>query len=555
MRSAPLPLFDTKLTMTAKNILVPVLFSLFLCLSCGGDTPSGSSPAPQLTLARNDVPSAKGNQFVRVTTPDAWTLQTDASWVNLTPSSGSGSKTDVVLSYAANPGEASRTARITLNAGSQSATAVLTQAGGPVGGDDPGNQGGDGDDPDQPGGGDGPDNPGGDEGDDPPVMPQADVETGKAEDIDTYGATLNGSFSWANGSIRETGFEWGATASLGETLQCSQTFTGEHGSFSARLTGLGDGKTYYFRAYTAVQIDDRIRFFYGETESFTTVAEDKPQTQAGWAELPVMNIKKSGNYLVDSSDPDIYYAYHITPDVTRNGKKVRNYTVCFSAEHHSPLWVAAPLHTSYTGSSGRSEAYKPDPDIPSDIQYQSSKASAGLANYTRGHMLGSSDRTVTRATNEQVYYYSNIAPQQQTNFNTGGGRWNSLEEWVGKQECSDTLYAVIGAYYDEFTDGYGKSGEKKKLAYAGRTDVSNPTMFYYVLLRTKSGNSGKPVTDCSASELKCVAMVRAHVGERQAVTRQEMMSVADLEKITGFTFFANVPNAPKTTYNASDWGL
>jgi hypothetical protein len=33
------------------------------------------------------------------------------------------------------------------------------------------------------------------------------------------------------------------------------------------------------------------------------------------------------------------------------------------------------------------------------------------------------------------------------------------------------------------------------------------------------------------------------------------MSVADLEKITGVTYFPNVPNAPKTTFKASDWGL
>ena len=25
--------------------------------------------------------------------------------------------------------------------------------------------------------------------------------------------------------------------------------------------------------------------------------------------------------------------------------------------------------------------------------------------------------------------------------------------------------------------------------------------------------------------------------------------------LTGFTFFANVPNAPKESYNPSDWGL
>jgi hypothetical protein len=84
-----------------------------------------------------------------------------------------------------------------------------------------------------------------------------------------------------------------------------------------------------------------------------------------------------------------------------------------------------------------------------------------------------------------------------------------------------------------------------------------PTMFYYVLLRTKSGSSGKSVKDCSASELQCVAFVRSHNNDLkgQKVTAKEMMSVADLEKIPGFTYFPGVPNAPKTTFNKADWGV
>ena len=34
-----------------------------------------------------------------------------------------------------------------------------------------------------------------------------------------------------------------------------------------------------------------------------------------------------------------------------------------------------------------------------------------------------------------------------------------------------------------------------------------------------------------------------------------MMSVSDLEKITGFSYFPNVPHAPKDSYSPSDWGL
>ncbi len=39
------------------------------------------------------------------------------------------------------------------------------------------------------------------------------------------------------------------------------------------------------------------------------------------------------------------------------------------------------------------------------------------------------------------------------------------------------------------------------------------------------------------------------------VQAQDMMTVEELEKLTGFTYFPNVPNAPKNVAKASDWGL
>ena len=275
----------------------------------------------------------------------------------------------------------------------------------------------------------------------------------------------------------------------------------------------------------------------------------------GWYELPVINYSQSGSYLIDNKDKNLYYAHHLCAGGEKGpgGKKARNYTVCFSAEHHVPVWVAAPRHSMYSGSTKRTDAYGKDPSIPADIQYKKKDADSGCNN---GHMLGSAERTSSKATNEQVFYFSNIAPQYQSTFNTGGGGWNTLEDWVDKQVCSDTLYVVIGAYFDQYTDRRGYSHSPKKISFGGRSDVSCPTMFYYILMRTKSGSSGKPLSQCSASEIKCAAFVRSHntpMGVK--VSSQEMMSVSDLEKITGFTYFPNVPQAPKSSYTASDWGL
>ena len=81
-------------------------------------------------------------------------------------------------------------------------------------------------------------------------------------------------------------------------------------------------------------------------------------------------------------------------------------------------------------------------------------------------------------------------------------------------------------------------------------------MFYYILMRTKKGNSGKALKDCATSEIKCAAFVRSHKTPKGTkVDLNEMMSVSDLEKITGFSYFPNVPQAPKSTYTPSEWGL
>ena len=394
------------------------------------------------------------------------------------------------------------------------------------------------------------------------------IITGSASSITTNSAVLSATFSDATDQVREVGFEWGTSSALTETLQASTAAS----PFSATLDGLAGGITYYYRAYVILQRDNDIQTFRGGIRTFQTVKDEDtpdPETGAGlgWYELPVMNIRKSGAYYVNSADNTEYYTWHMCAGGEKGpgGKTARNYTLCYSATHHCPVWVAAPRHSMYVGKAKRSDAYRQDPTIPANIQY-TSKSTGGGCN--KGHMLGSAERTSSTDTNRDVFFYPNIAPQLSSGFNTGGGGWNNLEDWVDGQVCADTLYEVIGCYFEEFSHTYNKGTDTKPqlvtvsqspsiISFGGRSDVHMPTMFYYVLLRTKGGNTGKALKNCSASELKCAAFVRTHSNElwKVDVTSYDMMSVAELEQIVGVTFFPNVPAAPKSTANASDWGL
>lgn len=363
-----------------------------------------------------------------------------------------------------------------------------------------------------------------------------------ATDVTASSATLTGNFTYEG---EETvGIEVGfAYKPSGETDYTTKTVTASSGDKRAAITGLSAATTYTFHLYASIGGKQ----YRSEEGTFTTESGTVPPPEnvyrTGWAELPV-----------EVQNSDYYYAHHICPDFYVGSQKARNYTVCFSAEHHCPVWVAAPRHACYeVKGTDRTDAYSRDPDIPSGIQY-SSKSTGGGCN--KGHMLGSAERLVTRKTNEQVFYYSNIAPQYSSNFNNGGGAWNNLESFVDAQVCADTTYIVVGTYFEPFTDAYGKSCTSSKIDFGGRSDVSRPSMFYYLLLRTKNGNTKKSVMDCAASELKCAAFVLRHnMDKGHEPQAKDMMSVAEIERLTGFTFFANVPNAPKDTYNPSDWGL
>lgn len=284
------------------------------------------------------------------------------------------------------------------------------------------------------------------------------------------------------------------------------------------------------------------------TARTTTTQPENPL--GGWFELPTMYDANGDGR--DDYDSSLYYASHT---FSYGGKEYRNYSVCFDADAHCAAWVAAPMHSFYsTKNTTRKDNYKVDPSIPSSIQYtQSSNGSGGVFN--RGHLLGSADRLVCEEANKQVFYYSNIAPQYGNTFNLGGGAWNNLEGDIDGYVCADTLYAVIGVYFEDFKAPNGATCKAEKVTFMGRDDVSKPTMFYYAVLRTKSGKSGKSVAECSASELQCAAFVLSHdTAKGHKIDRNDIWTINELEALTGFTYFSNVPNAPKGTVNYSDWG-
>ena len=342
-------------------------------------------------------------------------------------------------------------------------------------------------------------------------------------------------FDEAKVSIANAGFAWkSGSATEFAKIDCGAT-TEPIEELKGLKAGLYDWYVY------ATMSDGK----YYESDHATFSVRDmsvKSDYKYGWFELPVQTDADDNG--IDDVNPDYYYSHTFRADAA----KIRNFSSCYSKSKIHPVWVAAPMHKCYLGSSGRNDSYKNDPNIKCT---QSPK----FTGYTRGHMIGSSDRTVSVATNKQAFYYSNIGAQLSSGFNTGGGAWNNLEDRVDGYLCADTLYQVIGVVFQTWTDKYGRTTS----AATGTNSVGTfqvPTGWYKVLLRTKNGNTGKCVDECSRDELQCVAFMLGHYSNHQhKPSTSDMYPVTEIEKLTGLTFFPNVPNAPKDEFKASDWGF
>lgn len=263
---------------------------------------------------------------------------------------------------------------------------------------------------------------------------------------------------------------------------------------------------------------------------------------------------------------------------------LRNYTYCYDTRRHSPLWIAHPQHACYQEGGWTRPATDPwaqDPNMtveeqavmwPIDGRAKSlvSDTPEGPYQWQRGHLLASSyrgcgDKNNPAEINKQTFLACNISAQRMDNSKAFQTLWAAAERrFTDQYVCADTLYCVSGAYFaDENTRAYDCSwisGDVRYSLVEYSKECIVPTHYYKLLLRTRSGNLRKPIQECSAGELKAVGFWFENADVIKGSTAptlgaEFMVSVEEIEKITGFTFFPDVPAEVKRQCVPSDWGF
>lgn len=233
--------------------------------------------------------------------------------------------------------------------------------------------------------------------------------------------------------------------------------------------------------------------------------------QSGWLELPAV-MEQEGTAFV----------YHMT-DI--DGQTKRNYSMLYDAARRIALWVAYPLCHEYMGS-GRTDDWGFDPKIPDryePVLYRGWPEGG----FDRGHQIPSGSRNANTDMNRQTFYFTNMTAQN-SRFNQG--LWASLENRVrGFASVCDTLYVVTGPIFDSDVPEDSRWTEDNN-----GNMVAVPDGYFKVLLQY----------EVSTAEYYSVAFVYENRDYgRSNPEASDMCSVSEVEEMTGYIFFNNLPQS------------
>ena len=203
------------------------------------------------------------------------------------------------------------------------------------------------------------------------------------------------------------------------------------------------------------------------------------------------------------------------------------YAMSYHRDNGTPNWVSWHLATSWLGSTPRQDDFRADTTLPAGW-YQVGASSYSGSGYDRGHMCPSGDRTASVADNSSTFLMTNMIPQAPDNNQQ---TWANLETYCRTLAGQgNELYIISG--------GQGVSG------FINSGHVAVPTNTWKVIMVLPSGSNDVSRVTTST---RLIAVVMPNQNGISTNWRNFRVSVDYVESITGYNFFANVPDSIENT--------
>jgi len=203
------------------------------------------------------------------------------------------------------------------------------------------------------------------------------------------------------------------------------------------------------------------------------------------------------------------------------------YVLSYNSKKCIPNWVSWSLVKSDIGNVARG-SFEPDPGLPKHFPHVTHGTYIAVG-FDRGHMCPSKDRSDTEDHNDATFFMTNIIPQSPKN---NQGAWERLESYCRELvKKGNELHIVCGPHG---VGGEGKLGRMSEIS-KGKIHVTVPAKTWKVIMVLPKGKTTPNL------RTRMIAIITPN---DQTVTEEwgnYRVSVADVEKLTGYRFFPSIP--------------
>jgi endonuclease G, mitochondrial len=220
------------------------------------------------------------------------------------------------------------------------------------------------------------------------------------------------------------------------------------------------------------------------------------------------------------------------------------YALSYSNRKGMPNWVAWELNSTWLGDAHRVGKFAPDEELPAGWNRIKPADYTG-SGFDRGHMVNSEDRSRSPEDNIPTFLMTNIIPQAPDN---NQGVWVQLENYSRQLVRSGKeLFIISGGH------GQGGIGSKGLRATVGKGKVIVPAVTWKVILVLDKPNAGVVGVDKNTRTIAVI--IPNKQGVKSDPWQQYRTSVNEVEKLTGYQFFTNVPAEIRSVINAKVDGV
>jgi DNA/RNA endonuclease G (NUC1) len=218
--------------------------------------------------------------------------------------------------------------------------------------------------------------------------------------------------------------------------------------------------------------------------------------------------------------------------------KKPQYATSYNNDKGTPNWTSWHLDSTWTtGVADRQNDFRSDDMLPASFKHVTNGYNFATYGFDRGHMCPSADRTSSVEDNSATFLMTNMVPQASGN---NQGPWANMENDIRSllNGSSNEIYIISGG---QGTGGNSTTGHWDTIQDTGGNTVNVPAFTWKVVM-VLPRQDGDDVARVNNATRTFAVIMPNNDNIRPDDWRKYIATVDQVEALTGYNFFSNVPD-------------